>query len=428
MPLNRFCVACAFIATILLGCSPPRETTPLHAAAAKGEIGAVEQLVQDGADPNAVDEQGMTPLHLAAQNGHGATTEKLIALGANPSATSDAGQTPRELALANNHGGTAGVLERAGGAIALAAKPAGSVESEIQPVPTAVDAPAVQRLNPQLKYPDLASFEKTIGGLGIMLTSEHVYLFAPKRRTLGANVVFPYLVRAYDELKRITGVDTEYIMVVYNFPKGHEDAFGGTSNCTIWYDDSNLELDQHEEWRKHQVPHVSGYIEEMAHNFDAGLHAMFGWEMVGWNLGIQATKRVADNPIFEQDLASTRRGQAETYRRYVAAGFVFPQDIEPNQVDRIHAFILDQCEQKYGPNFWPDVFSEIRKRKDELRDAVSLSDGDAIRNRRYQITIECFDRLPGLGFKKLLEQSGISLTTDVKSLHPTEPGWNRRLS
>lgn len=59
--------------------------------------------------------------------------------------------------------------------------------------------------------------------------------------------------------------------------------------------------------------------------------------------------------------------------------------------------------------------------------AGGLGDADQIRNARYRITVECFDRLKGLGFKDRLRRAKISLTTDVKSLHPIEPGWDRRL-
>jgi len=59
-------------------------------------------------------------------------------------------------------------------------------------------------------------------------------------------------------------------------------------------------------------------------------------------------------------------------------------------------------------------------------EAVKAGDADDIRNERYQITIDCFERLKGLNFKKMLQKYKISLTTDVKSLHPTESEWNRK--
>ncbi len=133
------------------------------------------------------------------------------------------------------------------------------------------------------------------------------------------------------------------------------------------------------------------------------------------------------NPIFRKSLQSTWKSQAETFKRYRQSGYIFPKDLPPNKCDRIHAYLLRICEKKYGLKFWPDFFSEIRKERVGLKEALELSDGDLIRNRRYQITIECFDRLEGLKFKDILKKSRISLTTDVKALHPEETGWNRKL-
>ncbi|MCC6488788.1 MAG: ankyrin repeat domain-containing protein [Candidatus Hydrogenedentes bacterium] len=398
--------------TAALGTAP----TPLHEAAGAGEVSTVEQLLAGGANPNAPDNQGKTPLHWSAANGHMQTTERLLKAGSKPDSRDTQGKTAFDYASANGHGGTAELIAAAGGQTLGATSVANSVVSSTG-----------QHLNPSLKFPDLPSFEAAIGQPGLLLTSDHVWLFAPKASEAGAQTVFPILVRAYDELHRITGIHTEYILVVYNFSKGHKEAFGGTGNCVIYYDDENLQLDRQEEWTRYGVPHVSGYIEEMAHNFVGTSKAQFGWEMIGWSIGVNTTLAVASNPIFVQSLNRTRQGQAETFQRYVAAGFIFPTDVESNLVDRIHAHLLGQCEQQYGPSFWPDFFTEVRKEAGALRDAVNAGKDDDIRNARYRITVDCFDRLPGLHFKQLLENSGISLTTDVESLRPTEPGWNRRL-
>ena len=135
---------------------------------------------------------------------------------------------------------------------------------------------------------------------------------------------------------------------------------------------------------------------------------------------------VAPNPVFKKHLQQTWKGQAETFKRYRRLGNVFPEDLPPNQCDRIHAQILRVCEKRYGTDFWPDFFKEICKEKVRLANAAQLGDRDLIRNKRYQITIECFDRLPRIEFKNMLDKYQISLTTDVKSLHPEEPGWNRK--
>ena len=286
--------------------------------------------------------------------------------------------------------------------------------------------PGVPPLNPTLKFPTLKAYESECRERGIMLDRGNVRLFAPKRRAGEAKVIFEYLVRAYDELYRLAGIHPEYKIVVYHFPEGNEHGWGGTSNCAIWYSYKNLDLNSQEEWTRHKVPHVSGYIEEMAHNFGGRAGAQFGWEMIGWNLGVKVTKLVANNPVFTEHVQRTRAVQRETFNRYEKAGFVFPQDLPANLCDRVHAHILWMCERQYGPDFWQDFFKEIRKEHENLMAAEYLADADKIRNRKYEITVECFDRLPGIEFKKTLQKYQISLDTAIKSLRPIEPGWDRK--
>jgi hypothetical protein len=256
----------------------------------------------------------------------------------------------------------------------------------------------------------------------VLLRNDFVLLFAPEAREGEAKAIFARLTRAYDELYAIVGRHTKYKIVVYHLPGG----FGGTHECIIEYDYNNLDLAASEEWLKHKVPHVSGYIEEMAHNFVGTTKAQFGWEMIGWSIGIKASQKVADNPIFRRSVTETRQQQASTFARYRALGNTFPPDIEPNLCDRIHAHVLWQAEQRYGARFWPDFFEQVRAARPQLDDAVHKSGDDNIRNERYRITVDCFDRLRGLNFKRLLESIGISATVDAKSLHPTDKGWNRK--
>jgi hypothetical protein len=283
-------------------------------------------------------------------------------------------------------------------------------------------------LKPSLKFKTVPEFAKEIGEPAVVLDSTNVCFFVPKRREKEARIIFGYLIKAYDALYQIVGTHTDYKMVVYAFPKGNPHGWGGTSECSIEYDDSSLDFTHQPEWTQHHIPHVSGYIEEMAHNFVSATKAQFGWEMIGWSLGAEVSQKVAGNPILTAELRTTREGQMRTFNQYVENGRVFPKELPSNQCDRIHAWILYQCALKYGPRFWNDFFREIRSQKQALSDVVRLGDGDKIRNARYQITVACFDRLPGIDLKRTLKANGISLTTDVKSLHPEAPGWNRRLT
>jgi len=288
------------------------------------------------------------------------------------------------------------------------------------------DSPSAPHLfKPNAKFPTLEAYTRAVGQPGILLDREHIRMYAPKRLSRQARLVMRYLVRAYDELYSIVGVRTKYKIVVYHFPEGSENAWGGTGVCEIFYGFGNLELERQSEWKHHHVPHVSGYIEEMAHNFVDATGAQFGWEATGWSLGAKVSAVVAANPIHSRHVEDTRETQAETWRRYVAGGYRFPADLAPNLSDRIHAYILWQCEEKYGPRFWHDFFREVRAERVRLSEAEKISGADDSRNERYRITVECFDRLEGLDFKKRLKESHISTTRALKSLHPTEPSWNR---
>jgi hypothetical protein len=275
-------------------------------------------------------------------------------------------------------------------------------------------------VNPTLEFATLVAYEGEIKQPGVMLDSPTVRLFAPKARQREAEIIFDCLVKAYDALRRTVGADTRYRIVVYHFPESSSHFSGGTSNCTIRYGFANLDLSADPEWKAHRVPHVSGYIEEMAHNFVDATGAQFGWEMVGWSISVEVTQQVADNPTFQAALRVTRAGQERTFRRYVQGGYVFPSDLPGNQCDRIHAWLLHQCQKAYGENFWKDFFAQVRSRQADLARAKD-------RDERYRITIACFDRLEGMHFISRLKDLRISTTTDVKSLDPESPTWDRRL-
>ena len=72
--------------------------TPLHAAAAAGFRGVVEDLLAWGADPAARNGTGRTPLHAAAAGDHAAIVPVLVAGGADVEAADKAGWTPMHVA------------------------------------------------------------------------------------------------------------------------------------------------------------------------------------------------------------------------------------------------------------------------------------------------------------------------------------------
>ncbi|KAI9759778.1 MAG: hypothetical protein M4579_002077 [Chaenotheca gracillima] len=72
----------------------PLGYTILHYAVAFGHMEAVEELIQNGADVNAIDWLGSGPLLLAAQGGKSRIVELLLSHGADPTVESAAGITP----------------------------------------------------------------------------------------------------------------------------------------------------------------------------------------------------------------------------------------------------------------------------------------------------------------------------------------------
>jgi ankyrin repeat protein len=68
--------------------------TPLLDAAKTGDIAAVQQLLQKGANVEALGQSGVTPLMLASNNGHADVVKLLLGAKANVNAISQDGLTP----------------------------------------------------------------------------------------------------------------------------------------------------------------------------------------------------------------------------------------------------------------------------------------------------------------------------------------------
>src|SRR6188768_2141852 len=71
-------------------------------------------------------------------------------------------------------------------------------------------APAEQPLKPNLQFPTQESYEKEIAEPALLLQNDHLWLFAPKRKSTEATAIFKRLAAAYDELYRIVGEHTKY--------------------------------------------------------------------------------------------------------------------------------------------------------------------------------------------------------------------------
>ena len=76
-------------------------TTPLHEAAAAGDLHLTYRLLRAKANPNARSSDGNTPLHYAAAANAPDVTNRLLKSGANPNARDDCGDTPLHIAVSN---------------------------------------------------------------------------------------------------------------------------------------------------------------------------------------------------------------------------------------------------------------------------------------------------------------------------------------
>jgi len=78
--------------------------TPLHYAASEANLDALVELLNQGLDPNAVDDNGWTPLHFAAQANSAACVSALLEAGAISSVVDSNGNTPLLRAVFSSKG------------------------------------------------------------------------------------------------------------------------------------------------------------------------------------------------------------------------------------------------------------------------------------------------------------------------------------
>jgi uncharacterized protein len=103
-PLGACVVAVLVSALCLLAAEAPRPggTTPLHDAAYRDDVQAVERLLREGAHAKASNRYGVTPLSLACTNGNAAVIELLLKAGADPNTTLPGGETALMTAMSKS--------------------------------------------------------------------------------------------------------------------------------------------------------------------------------------------------------------------------------------------------------------------------------------------------------------------------------------
>ena len=75
--------------------------TPLHLAAARGDITIVRMLLEMGADYDAKTEEGDSIVYVAAYWAHARVIRELLRRGANPLVANNTGKTPMMMAIQN---------------------------------------------------------------------------------------------------------------------------------------------------------------------------------------------------------------------------------------------------------------------------------------------------------------------------------------
>jgi len=192
------------------------------------------------------------------------------------------------------------------------------------------------------------------------VVSPHIAYFTPEAHLGYARLVVPILEQAYGKLKDWhAGVEPKHRISIEHYPLGHPQARGGTSGCVLFYTYQNLGM---MEGRNRKVPHVIGYTEEIAHNFD-GACGMWGWlyEGLGNYAAQNITPEVAPCRELDRFLARVEKIDGETHAYYVRHGRL-PPGVGANLRDRLVRQIFRILEPAAEGHLLPKFYQRLKDR------------------------------------------------------------------
>jgi len=214
----------------------------------------------------------------------------------------------------------------------------------------------------------ISTYESRIGETGLLLEDSNLQMWVPQSYQEHSQVIYEYLQDGYDVLCELFGGhDMPVKFSVEHYPEGSPYFWGGTDGQgTIRYSYVNLE-DDYPEWNLHEVSHVIGYYEEMAHCFarDLGLrgeHSVGYYETLGLMIGSETTLRAAWNPYIQQWVENNYQKFAATTQYYLEHNTGESGVPENIYLTRILAHIFKtEVVDAYGWSALSDAFEAIQE-------------------------------------------------------------------
>lgn len=274
------------------------------------------------------------------------------------------------------------------------------------PIPEILAEEPVQGKKPLPKNSigSLKAYERQIKCSGVLVESEHVSFFAPKSGSAYARLAVPILERAYNELGVLhAGMEPDYRISVEHYPRGHRRNFGGTSGGTLFYGFENIGRWEDKPGR---VPHVIGYVEEMAHTFDSAC-GMGAWlkEAFGNYSSQMITPRIAPCRGINGFVEDVARTDAETFDYYMKHNFRLPPNVTPNLFDRIYRHLFRMLEPSAKGRLLPRFYEEVKK------SGVPETRSEA---EQAYVVAGIFSKVTGRDVSKLFEDCGIRMREPEK--------------